>query len=290
MISIVCLTDQGLSLAQQLSKQFDEQALAHQILFKPQPFKQTVQACFTQKHRMIMICAAGIVVRTLAPVIQNKYEDAPVVVMDELGQFVVPLLSGHEGGANDWAAELSAQLNAQAVITTANHYINPIYTIGVGCEKNCPIEFVEELIHQCLHKAQISMNHVHSLNSIDIKQHESSFITLADQYEKPFYVYSVPDLRAVESELKTPSDYVFKTVGVYGVAESAALVAAEKYAGCSTELIVAKHKNAKATCAIARSYAKTQASPTHTPRTQASPTSVSRINASPTNSLGKIES
>ena len=61
-------------------------------------------------------------------------------------------------------------------------------------------------------------------------------------------------LTTVESLLQTPSDYVFNTVGVYGVAESAALYSAKKSTNSVPELILSKQKNTKATCAIARAY------------------------------------
>lgn len=261
MISIVCLTASGYELALKISSFLKQSDEPHQILFKPEPFKQVVQDCFKKHHRMLMICATGIVMRTLAPVIKSKYEDSPVVVMDEFGKFAIPLLSGHEGGANEWASQLSEFLGSQLVLTTANGYLNPIYTIGLGCERHCPIDYLEELLNTCIAQAGISTQMIHSFNSIDIKHDEGSLIEIANHHNKPFYVYDVPALRKMEPFIKTPSDYVFKTVGVYGVAESAALAAASKYAGNSLELVVTKQKNAKATCAIARAYPKSNFSP-----------------------------
>jgi cobalt-precorrin 5A hydrolase len=58
----------------------------------------------------------------------------------------------------------------------------------------------------------------------------------------------------MEPLLSTKSDYIFNTVGVYGVAESAALLAAENVTGTEPELVLNKIKNAKATCALARGF------------------------------------
>ena len=63
--------------------------------------------------------AAGIVVRSLAPVLSSKHADPAVVVLDPQGAFAVSLLSGHEGGANALALRIAEMTGGQAVVTTA---------------------------------------------------------------------------------------------------------------------------------------------------------------------------
>jgi len=68
---------------------------------------------------LIFVMATGIVVRQIASLIEGKDRDPAVLVLDEEGKFIIPLLSGHLGGANTWANHLACQIGAQAVITTA---------------------------------------------------------------------------------------------------------------------------------------------------------------------------
>lgn len=74
---------------------------------------------FLGNHPLICIMATGIVVRHLAPLLQGKVVDPPVVVVDESGHFVISLLSGHLGGANKLARTIAELIGATPVITTA---------------------------------------------------------------------------------------------------------------------------------------------------------------------------
>jgi cobalt-precorrin 5A hydrolase len=69
---------------------------------------------------LVCVMATGIVVRTIAPLLRDKYRDPAVVVCDEAGRFAVSLLSGHLGGANELAHRVAAATGGQAVLTTAS--------------------------------------------------------------------------------------------------------------------------------------------------------------------------
>lgn len=77
----------------------------------------------TEKH-IIFVCAMGICVRSIAPFINDKHTDPAVVCVDSLGRNVISVLSGHVGGANDLARQLSGVLKANPVITTQSDLQN----------------------------------------------------------------------------------------------------------------------------------------------------------------------
>lgn len=250
MIRIISLTEQGRRLGARLQGMLSGAVHWH----KPSPFMEQVRLAFEQGDALLFICATGIVVRTLGPVLNNKYDDPPVLVIDEQGAFVIPLLSGHEGGANDWGRDVANRLDAQLVITSAHSYLQPVYVVGMGCERGCPESVLQALLENCVAQVGLTMNQIESLHSIDVKADEPGLIALGRRLGKSFQTWTANELGTVESQLSIRSDYVYQTVGVYGVAESAALVGAASLTDNKAELVLNKQKNAQATCAIARSY------------------------------------
>ena len=74
---------------------------------------------FLRDDALIFVGACGIAVRSIAPYVRDKFQDPAVVCVDEAGQFVIPLLSGHVGGANRLAETVASGIGAVPVVTTA---------------------------------------------------------------------------------------------------------------------------------------------------------------------------
>ena len=83
------------------------------------PSKPFYGPIFEWADAMVFVGSTGIAVREIAPFVKDKRTDPAVISMDELGTFVIPLLSGHIGGANELALKLAEVLEATPVITTA---------------------------------------------------------------------------------------------------------------------------------------------------------------------------
>jgi cobalt-precorrin 5A hydrolase/precorrin-3B C17-methyltransferase len=81
-------------------------------------FGATLRELYQQDTPIIALCAAGIVIRTLAPLLLEKGAEPPVLAVAEDGSAVVPLLGGL-GGVNVMAREIAAGLDVAAAITTS---------------------------------------------------------------------------------------------------------------------------------------------------------------------------
>ena len=90
---------------------------------------------FTEADALIFVCASGIAIRAIAPHVRDKRTDPAVLVIDEKGTFVIPLLSGHLGGANALAEDLAQKLGATPVLTTATD-VNGLFAVDVFAKTN----------------------------------------------------------------------------------------------------------------------------------------------------------
>ena len=82
------------------------------------PYAPFLKAHWEEFEAVVFIGAMGICVRSIAPALKNKYQDPAVVCIDSTGKFVVPVVSGHVGGANELARRLAAAISAEAIVTT----------------------------------------------------------------------------------------------------------------------------------------------------------------------------
>ncbi len=130
-LAIISFTENGIKLSQTVAKRLSGRKVTLYTKcsrytaedLKVQWVKESLQVWTAQRmaegDALLFIGACGIAVRAIAPNLTDKLHDVPVLVMDEEGQYVIPILSGHVGGANELARELADLIDARPVITTA---------------------------------------------------------------------------------------------------------------------------------------------------------------------------
>lgn len=99
-----------------------------------------IAGLFENYDQIVFFISLGAVVRLIAPHLKSKDEDPGVLVVDDASEFVIPVLSGHIGGANAYAEQLAALLDARAVLTTASDVGKTIAVDILGRELGWKVE------------------------------------------------------------------------------------------------------------------------------------------------------
>jgi cobalt-precorrin 5A hydrolase / precorrin-3B C17-methyltransferase len=291
-------------------------------------FSDTVahlQSLFAAGTPIVGVCAAGILIRALAPLLADKRAEPPVLAVAVDGSSVVPLLGGHRGanrlardigkalgvapalttagelalgvalddpppgwrlanpdavkpvtaallagepvvleidsGSAEWlsgiafaeAADLAIRVTDRAVDPGEGELVlhPPTLALGVGCERGTPADELIALVQETLAAEALAPQSVACVASIDLKADEPAVHALAAWLGVPARFFPAAELEREADRLATPSEAVFAETGCHGVAEGAALAAADPDAA----LIVPKVKGRRTTCAVVRSPA-----------------------------------
>ena len=127
-VHIISFTQAGVSLSERIC--CDSSVFIHDT-----NLSDWVKSHFCSGNALVFIGAAGIAVRAIAPFVRDKTTDPAVLVIDEKGRFVIPILSGHIGGANELARKIALAIGAVPVITTASD-VNNLTAIDEFASKN----------------------------------------------------------------------------------------------------------------------------------------------------------
>ncbi|MDO4188008.1 MAG: cobalamin biosynthesis protein [Lachnospiraceae bacterium] len=119
MVGIYSFSKKGKDLAEKICKINCDMFRCEKIIFEDIENNCITEDIFHQKNAHVFIGATGIAVRKIAPFVNSKLTDPAVVVIDENGDNVIPILSGHIGGANSLSRLIAEKIGANAIITTA---------------------------------------------------------------------------------------------------------------------------------------------------------------------------
>ncbi len=257
----------------------------------------------------IFIMATGIVLRKYIDKIKHdKTKDAFVLVMDELGKNVVPLLSNHLGGGNYFSKLISREIGGNSVFTTAtdinnkigidelsrmyyldipkkkdilkinkkvlnekvglilpscwktmenvsdsydvkyhdkefvvvdkNIVLNPKKVVmGIGARKNIETHKVYWAVKKALYLREIPIWRVDAFATVDVKKNEVGILKVAERFGKDLMIFerdSINRIYEIREDL-IKSDFVFKTIGVYGVSEPVSILGVNELANMDNQ-------------------------------------------------------
>jgi cobalamin biosynthesis protein CbiG len=125
-------------------------------------------------------------------------------------------------------------------------YRPPSLVLGIGCRRGVPFADIEAVFQELCAKYRLALPSVAAAATVSLKADEPGLRQFAAHHRLPLRVFAVEELARV-AELPTPSTRVFQKIGIYGVAEPSAMLAAG-----TQELLVTKHCSRKVTMAVAR--------------------------------------
>ena len=118
-LAIISVSDKGKKLALNLKDKLDSDSTIIKCDLYHKNVKKYFPILFYEYDAIVAIMASGILIRSIAPLIESKVTDPAVLNIDDNGKFVISTLSGHLGGANDLTGKISKLIDATPVITTS---------------------------------------------------------------------------------------------------------------------------------------------------------------------------
>ncbi|MCR5800342.1 MAG: cobalt-precorrin 5A hydrolase [Lachnospiraceae bacterium] len=165
-ISIIAFSKEGYELAEKLKDKFDNLCKPNEQsvdIFRciPGGLKSWTEEHFNTDDAIVFTGAVGIAVRAISDYVNHKAADPAIIVMDEAGKYVIPILSGHIGHANELALRIADLTGAEPVITTATDihgkWAVDTWAVGNGMTIVNP-EMIKDISSAVLEDRIIGMN------------------------------------------------------------------------------------------------------------------------------------
>ena len=132
-MKIVTFTEKGRNLAETIISACSD--IGAELADRDSKLSDICREAFKNREAVVFIGAMGIAVRSIAPYVADKLSDPPVIVIDEAGKHVIPVLSGHIGGANELAVRIADSINAEPVLTTATD-VSGAFSVDLFAKEN----------------------------------------------------------------------------------------------------------------------------------------------------------
>ena len=252
-----------------------------------------LEKTFNKYDLHIFVAATGAVVRIIEGKFKSKDTDPAVITIDDHANFVISLLSGHLGGANEECKKIANGIGAIPVITTAsdvggkiavdtlsqkikaklndldgakrvtslivngenvslhlpknivNHDENSAGAIivsnrknieiskiipqnifiGIGCKRGVSKEHIIEKLKYAMDKQNLELSAIKMAASAWVKSDETGLLEAMKELDIPIKFFEKEEILKLEDLIEEKSEYVKKTIGVYGVSEPCAFLA-----------------------------------------------------------------
>ncbi|MCR5337280.1 MAG: cobalamin biosynthesis protein [Lachnospiraceae bacterium] len=188
---------------------------------------------FLPGNALIFVGAVGIAVRAVSPLVKDKFIDCPVIVIDDNGQFVIPVLSGHAGGGNKLAVTLASLIDALPVITTSTD-VNDAFSVDTFATENRLSVRNREGIKRVSVKA-IEEKKI-TLSIKDYPPKEKVDVVVADETDAEYTLLLSPKKYTVGLGMKRGKDADQADVYFREILEKTGLQVSDIYAICTIDV------------------------------------------------------
>lgn len=157
-IAILSVTNQGKEISDKIySLLVDDPTVLSVTQYHKNVFK-TIDTIFSQVDCIIAIMASGIIIRAISPHVKSKLSDPSVLLIDDHANFVISLLSGHIGGANELTSKIAKLIGSTPVITTSTDVNNKLGIDSIAKHFYCNLENPKNIKH--INKSLVNHNKV----------------------------------------------------------------------------------------------------------------------------------
>lgn len=141
---LISVTKKGDKIGQELKKSFNQLEVITREEVVVLGLQEVTWRAVENHQTIVFISSVGIAVRAIAPWVKDKTKDPAVIVIDAQAQYVISLLSGHLGGANDMTNRIASYLEALPIITTATDHLGVIAPDLISKQHKLEIESMEK--------------------------------------------------------------------------------------------------------------------------------------------------
>jgi len=229
-VGVVCLTPSAAQAASFLAASIGADLHLHALVegasgeARFERIAQRIDQLWKERDQLVVFAPVGVVVRSIAPLLEHKTRDPGVVVVDALSRWAIPVAGGHEGGANALAQEVSNVLGCEPIVTTASEALRDL-VVGVGCRRGISTDVVVDAVRAALSRRGLDPSRVRTLATASPKARESGILGAAERLGLPLLVVHDLEIRSRRRVRRTAAS---RHVGLPSVSQSSALAAGRR--------------------------------------------------------------
>lgn len=229
-IAVVCLTPQARDAARFLARSLGAPLHIHDLVRNCpeasvfQKIADRLAELWPGTEGIVVFAPTGAVVRSIVGLLDHKTRDPGLVVVDALARWAIPLVGGHEGGANRLSEKVANILGSEPIVTTASEAVHDLIA-GIGCRRGTTASDIQAALDGALASKGLSPKRLRLLATAAPKRHEPGLHQAAANLGVPLLVVHETEIRSRRRVRRTAAS---RHVGLPAISHPAALAAGRR--------------------------------------------------------------